>query len=103
MELLFDKAIEKTCCNIKNAQQRFGHKAANKLMQRLAYLRAAPTLNDVSHSPPVRRHKLLGSYKECFGIVVSDGLRIVLKPTEDKKDLCEIDKVTILRIENYHK
>ena len=102
LELSFDKAVEKICCDIKKAQQRFGSEAADKLMKRLAYLRAAPTLNDVSHTPPLRRHKLLGNYQGCFGIDVKNGLRIVLKAIDDKEDLTEIDKVKILKIEDYH-
>lgn len=102
MELSFDKAVEKVCYDIKKAQQRFGKEAADTLMKRLAYLRAAPTLNDVSHAPPPRRHKLLGNYQGCFGVDVKNGLRIVLQTLEDKEDLTEIDKVKILKIEDYH-
>ena len=71
---------------------------------------AAPTLADVSHRPPERRHQLDGKRKGQFAVDVQQPYRIVFKPehnpvpkTEDGGiDLGQITAIEIQGIEDYH-
>ncbi len=74
-----------------------------KVISRMSELRTANNLDEISHAPPPRRHKLEGEF-ECWGIDVSKNYRIVLKPSGDWKesDLRTICNVEILTIEDYH-
>jgi plasmid maintenance system killer protein len=73
----------------------------NKVINRMSELRAANNLEEISHEPPPRRHKLSG---ERWGIDVSKNYRIVLRPVGewDELDHKTIREIEILSIEDYH-
>ncbi|MHC1691952.1 MAG: type II toxin-antitoxin system RelE/ParE family toxin [Sphaerochaetaceae bacterium] len=79
-------------------------KLADKIMIRLAELEAALSLEDIPSVPPPRRHKLIGSKLDLWGVDVSKNYRIVLEPQGqwDRADLSTVREVKILDIEDYH-
>ncbi|WP_455819590.1 hypothetical protein [Clostridium butyricum] len=77
---------------------------ADKIKSRLTELKAANNLNEISTTPPPRRHKLGGGYDDCWGIDYSPNYRIIIKPcgTYDINDLTTITEIKILALEDYH-
>ncbi|WP_117161192.1 type II toxin-antitoxin system RelE/ParE family toxin [Paraliobacillus sp. X-1268] len=75
-----------------------------RVSNRMSELRAANNLDEITHDPPPRRHKLSGDKKECWGIDVSKNFRIVLRPVGewDESDHKTIINIEILSIDNYH-
>lgn len=106
MEVLYkNNKIERLCKNIVEGQKAFGSDAV-RFYAMLSLIRNSDRLYDVSSNPPPRRHKLLGDYKDCFGIDINkkNRTRIVIKPIdcENIEDLRSIEKVEIVFIGDYH-
>lgn len=106
MEVLYkNKKIESLCSNLVEGQKEFGVDA-RRFFAMISLLRNSDRLSDVSNNPPPRRHKLLGEYKNCYGIDINKkkGTRIVIKPVdcENIEDLRLIEKVEIVFIGDYH-
>lgn len=77
---------------------------AQIVIQRLSELLIAQSLENIPHTPPPKRHKLKGNYKDCWGICVKGGLRIIVKPIGqyDEEDLSSITEIEIVDIKDYH-
>lgn len=76
----------------------------SRLRHRLSELAAADSLADIPTTPPPRRHKLIGTLAERWGIDYSPNDRIVICPTGtyDIGDLSTITEIIILSLEDYH-
>ncbi len=76
-----------------------------KLYERLSALETAASLDLISHSPPLSRHKLKGNYEGFYAISVSKNYKIIIKPDYDnyrKIKLEQIKRIIIMAIEDYH-
>ncbi len=77
---------------------------ARNLINRMSDLRVASNLNEISHLPPPRRHKLTGNLDGCWGIDLSRNKRLVIRPIGDfnPDDLTTITTIRIEDITDYH-
>lgn len=79
-------------------------------MRRLVVLRAAPSLVEVPHLPPERRHELTGQMKGTFAVDLKHPFRLLFKPAHDPVptladggiDLSQVTAIIILGVEDYH-
>jgi proteic killer suppression protein len=104
MQVLYSSnKLRKSIENKKNREKEFGV-LAGRLKLRVDALKAANTLEDISHLPPPRRHPLKGNYANCYGIDINGPYRLIVKPNSKykKPTLSQITSVTVLEIENYH-
>jgi proteic killer suppression protein len=77
------KKLQAICNSGKSMQQAYGKDMAAKLAQRLADLRAATTLAEMSHLPPARCHLLTGNRKGQFSVDLVYPYRLIFKPDHD--------------------
>ncbi len=75
-----------------------------RIKNRLSELKVANNLSEIPESPPPRRHKLSGNYKDCWGINYSKNDRFIIKPIGefDINDLSSIVEIEIVELEDYH-
>lgn len=59
-------------------------------------------LGEVPNVPPTRRHKLLGNYKNCWGIDLDKSYRLIVVPSQLDEDLSKIKCIKIVDIVDYH-
>ena len=73
-------------------------------MARMTELRFAANLSLISTFPPPCRHKLSGSYKDCWAVSCSANYRLVFRPVGQTNELLPllITKIEILEIADYH-
>lgn len=91
--------------------QEYGPENGRCIMLCMAVLRAAPSLDHVPPTKPIRRHPLLGKRSGEFAIDLKHPFRLILEPDHDpipKKgdgsvDLERITAIRILRVEDYHR
>lgn len=79
---------------------------ARWIRERLEEIEVATTLNEVSHVPPARLHRLSGDKKAFFAVDVSKNWRMVLEGYDKDDHRCveeyAIITVVIVGIEEYH-
>ncbi len=83
---------------------------ARKLQQRLAELKAADTLSDISHLPPPRCHALTGNRTGQFSVDLDHPYRLLFIPADDPIpykedggiDLALVTEIEIIEIEDTH-
>ncbi len=105
-----NKKLCKTFSSSAGLHTAYGGKMAKTIMNRMAVLQAAPTLEDVTHLPPEKRHELKGNRKGQYAVYLKHPFRLVFIPDHDpvpKKpdagdDLSQITAITILKVEDYH-
>lgn len=75
-----------------------------RIKNRLSEIKAANNLSEIPETPPPRRHKLNGDYKDCWGINYSKNDRIILRPIGefDINEISSIVAVEIVELEDYH-
>ena len=75
-----------------------------KIKNRLSEMKVANNLLEIPESPPPRRHKLSGNYKDCWGINYSKNDRFIIRPVGkfDIEDLSSIVEIEIVELEDYH-
>lgn len=79
-------------------------------MRRMVVLNAAPSLKDVSHQRPERRHELTGSRSGEFAVDLEHPYRLVFRPAMDPVpkledggiNLASVTAIEILSVEDYH-
>ncbi len=94
----------------KELKKEYGEQMWSSIKKRMAVLRAAPTLEDVSHKPPERRHELEGRRKGTFAVDLKHPHRLVFKPDHNPLpckedggiDLRKVTAIIILGVEDYH-
>jgi len=83
---------------------------ARKLKQRLAELKAAETLSDISYLPPPRCHELTGNRAGQFSVDLEHPYRLLFLPADDPIpyredggiDLLLVREIEIIKIEDTH-
>jgi toxin HigB-1 len=102
--------LRKTFNAEKELKKTYGDRMAKTIMNRMALLRAAPALADVSHEKPIRRHQLSGDRSGEFAVDLVHPHRLVFQPAHDpvpKRDdgginLQKVTAIKILGVEGYH-
>ncbi|MFH1648457.1 MAG: killer suppression protein [Patescibacteria group bacterium] len=111
MEIFFkNKKLAEIFNTQKELYKSYGKNIGDVIKRRMAVLAAAPTLAEVSHKPPERRHELQGKRIGEFAVDLDRRYRLVLKPEhnplprkeDEGLDLKKITAVTILGVEDYH-
>jgi proteic killer suppression protein len=84
MDIRFeDRKLGETCNSDAKMLKHFGKERARKLQQRLVELRAAETLKQISHLPPLRCHELQGDRQGQFAVDLKQPFRLVFVPDHD--------------------
>lgn len=101
------KQIEKICNQEKEGVKVLGPEIAKKLRTRMAELKAADVLSDISHLPPARLHELEGGRDGELAVDLKQPFRLIFKPNGDYKkgeplDKIQVTAITILEVRNYH-
>ena len=111
MDISFcNQRLKATYNSEKKLLRKYGAENARLIGRRMAVLRAAPSLDDVPHQPPDRRHELSQNRKGQFAVDVKHPFRLIFKPyhnplpmkADGGLDLQRITSVTILGVEDYH-
>lgn len=103
MEIRFrTKKLQKVCSEEQAMLRAYGKDIAKRLKQRLAELKAAETLSDISHLPPARLHELAGNLKGHFSVDLTHPYRLLFVPDHDPVPVDEqggIDRGAVTAIE----
>ena len=111
MEIYFRcKKIQKACSSERESDRTWGDQLAKKVRQRLAELKAAETLAEISHLPPARCHELSGKRRRQFAVDLKHPLRLVFEPMHSRVplkedggvDLGNVTAICIVGVEDYH-
>jgi proteic killer suppression protein len=105
-----NRKFEKLANDDKGLIKEYGKKQAEKIITRLAQLRAATTLEDVRNLPG-RFHELRENRKGQWGCDLDQPYRLVFAPQENPIPVnengqyiwLEITGVEIIEVINYHK
>jgi proteic killer suppression protein len=104
------KKLQKLCSEQREMQKHLGQAMARKLQQRMAELKAAETLSDISHLPPPRCHELTGNRAGQFSVDLEHPYRLLFIPADDPIpyredegiDLALVKEIEIIDIEDTH-
>lgn len=100
MQLGFEDNSLRTLCNSeKRLRQTFGNKLAICVQRLLWVLDAAPTLADISSSPPISRRFISDGDPPIYAVGPQGPGQILLAPMEPYEAEDRIDRVTIYDIE----
>jgi len=78
MEIFFKaRKLEKICTKQKQMAKEFSVKMQRKLKQRMMELKAADTLQMMSHLPPPRLHELTGNRKGQYSVDLEHPYRLL--------------------------
>ena len=111
MEISFESnKLSKVFNSKKKLIQEYGPRNAEVIMRRMIVLQAAPSLNDVPHRPPERRHELGQNRAGQFAVDLMHPYRLVFRPNHDTIslkadggiDLKQVTAITIIEVEDYH-
>jgi proteic killer suppression protein len=94
----------------KLLRKEYGEQIAKSIIRRMGVLAAAPSLQDVSHRPPERRHELSGERSAQFAVDLVHPYRLIFRPTANpipRKpdggiDLLQVTAIEIMSVEDYH-
>ncbi len=81
-------------------QKELGQNRARKLRQRMAELKAAEVLEDISHLPPPRLHELTGKQKGVFSVDIAHPYRLLFIPSDDPIPTKEDDGIDLKAVES---
>lgn len=111
MEIYFSsKKLQKVCNSEKEMRAAFGKPLAERLQQRLAELKAADTLDDISRLPPVRCHELSQDRKGQLAVDLVQPKRLIFEPDHNPLprkpdgglDWPNITRIRVIEIVDYH-
>lgn len=110
MQLFYDnRKTQRLFNNEKAILKNFGVPVGKRVMQRLAELEAAQSLQMVSHLPPPRCHELVSANGHVFSVDVSENMRLLFRPSgefSDKEDggldLASVKAVCIIEVKDTH-
>ncbi|WP_040535843.1 type II toxin-antitoxin system RelE/ParE family toxin [Schleiferilactobacillus shenzhenensis] len=91
------KKLEKTLSSERSLIKTFGSINGKKVAQRVSELRAAETLNQISHLPPPRLHELHGDWQGFFSVTLTGNWRLVFQGY-DKEENKTMDKDQIILV-----
>lgn len=88
----------------------FGKALAERLQQRLAELKAADTLDDISRLPPVRCHELSQDRKGQLAVDLVHPKRLIFEPDHNPAprradgglDWSHVTKICVIEVVDYH-
>ena len=94
----------------ENLVRKYGSEQARIIKRRMAVLKAASCLAEVSYRPPTRRHELTENRKGQFAVDLKHPYRLVFEPNHNPLprkedgglDLRSITAITIIEMEDYH-
>lgn len=102
MTIIYDNKIKKKMSDVSSIKWFYG-KLSNKIIIRISLLSASNCLGEIPNLPPTRRHKLIGNYKNCWGIEIEKNWRIIIRPLDENiLNPDEIKEIIILDIVDYH-
>ena len=101
MEIIINKKLSKIFGNQRLLKSKFGN-IANKIEVVMSVLKFVDNLGEVPNTPPTRRHKLSGNYKDCWAIDLDANHRLIIMPTTIESDLENIKSIEIIDIVDYH-
>jgi proteic killer suppression protein len=110
MDITFSTTkLQRIFSDIRKMTQEYGDRT-KRLKARVDLLGSAPTLADVDHNPPPRRHELKGDWVGHFSVDITGNWRLVFRPTHDPVprildggvDLTKITAVEIVAVIDYH-
>lgn len=95
---------------MKEMRVAFGKPLAERLQQRLAELRAADTLEDISRLPPARCHELSQDRKGQLAIDLVHPKRLIFEPdhnplpykSDGGLDWSNVTRIRVIEIIDYH-
>jgi proteic killer suppression protein len=104
------RKLQKRFESEKDLVREYGSLLAKKIIMRMAVLRNAPSLVDVPHTPPDRRHQLSGKRDGEFAVDLVHPHRLVFTADYDETprmadggvDLEEVKAITIIEVIDYH-
>ena len=111
MDIYFaTRKLQKLCNTDKEMRGKLGPRNAAKLKQRLAELKAAKTLEDMSRLPPARCHELGQDRQGQLAVDLVHPKRLVFKPDLDPLpdsaagglDWSQVTAIVIVEIVDYH-
>lgn len=111
MDIDFKNNKLRKCCNQqKDGVKEWGEDHAKHIFLRLAELRAAENLSEISALPPTRLHSVDGIRKDCWAVDTVQPQRLLFKINQDPVPLLPdggIDKkkvtaIKIWEVEDYH-
>ena len=103
------RRLEKQLSDEAQIRRAFGDRG-RRLMMRLDVLKAAANLDDVPHTPPIRRHALSGKWAGHYAVDITGNWRLIFRPVTAAAsrdpggvaDLAGITAIEIVAIEDYH-
>jgi proteic killer suppression protein len=104
------KKLQKVCSEQRAMQMQLGQAMARKLQQRMAELKAAEALSDISHLPPPRCHALSGDRVGQFSVDLDHPYRLLFIPADEPipyredggVDLERVAEIEIIAIVDTH-
>lgn len=101
--------LQKVCNKEKEGIREYGPVCAKKIRQRLAELKAAEVLSEVSHLPPPRCHELTNR-GGVFSVDLAHPYRLLFIAAHDPVprkpdggiDLAQVTEVEIISVEDTH-
>ena len=100
--------LKRQCEQIVKGSRAWGGQVALKVVQRLNALKAAQSLEELSHLPPLRCHALRGNRQGQYAMDLGPRHRLVFKPLEESRQVSSDPAVPlergvrILEVTDYH-
>lgn len=111
MEICFSsKKLQKLCNSEKEMRAAFGKPLPERLQQRLAELKAAETLEDISRLPPARCHELSQDRNGQLAVDLVHPKRLIFEPdhnplprrSDGGLDWGNVTAIRVIEIIDYH-
>lgn len=104
------KKLQKVCSEKRVMQKQLGEGMARRLQQRMAELKAAEVLADISHLPPPRCHELKNDRAGQFSVDLEHQYRLFFIPADEPVpyredggiDLVQVKEIEIIDIDDPH-
>lgn len=102
-----DSKTQKLCEDKKIAYKKLGMPLANRLFQRLEWLKAADTLATFNQKyNSLKIHLLRGDYEGCYALNLDGMNRLIFYPCNDEGEFveeAEFENITVITVEEVSK
>ncbi len=106
---ILTRKLQKECSHAKDMEKTYGTALARKLRQRLMEIKAADTLEDISHLPPARCHELTGR-NGVYSVDLQHPYRLLFIPSSEPVplradggvDRSGVTEIEVIAIEDTH-
>jgi toxin HigB-1 len=112
LDIKFSNQKTANLFNSKNELiKKYGDRNAQIIMRRLNEFSSVDNLGQISHTPPPRRHHLIGQRQGQYAVDLKHPFRLVFVPvinentTDDSNvniDFAQVTSITILEVIDYH-